>query len=76
MNKKIAAVLLLATIASPLYAAEKLTVVSFGGNNRQAQEKAFYKPFTAQTGVRHRPRPPSKTRWRVVVERLMRTSSQ
>lgn len=51
MNKKIAAVLLLATIASPLYAAEKLTVVSFGGNNRQAQEKAFYKPFTAQTGV-------------------------
>lgn len=42
---------MLATIASPLYAAEKLTVVSFGGNNRQAQEKAFYKPFTAQTGV-------------------------
>ncbi|MFQ6574019.1 ABC transporter substrate-binding protein [Pseudomonas sp. UM16] len=51
MNKKIAAVLLLATIAGPLSAAEKLTVVSFGGNNRQAQEKAFYKPFTAQSAT-------------------------
>jgi len=27
--------------------AETLTVVSFGGQNKDAQEKAFYKPFTA-----------------------------
>lgn len=51
MNKKIAAVLLLGTLAGPLNAAEKLTVVSFGGNNRQAQEKAFYKPFTAESAT-------------------------
>lgn len=51
MNKKIAAVLLLGAIAGPLNAAEKLTVVSFGGNNRQAQEKAFYKPFTAKNAT-------------------------
>lgn len=51
MNRKIAAVLMLGALAGPLSAAEKLTVVSFGGNNRQAQEKAFYKPFTAQKNV-------------------------
>lgn len=38
-------------LAGPLSAAEKLTVVSFGGNNRQAQEKAFYKPFTSEKKV-------------------------
>lgn len=48
MNKKIAAVLMLGTLAGSLNAAEKLTVVSFGGNNRQAQEKAFYQPFSAK----------------------------
>ena len=47
MNKKIAAVLMFGRLAGPLNAAEALTVVSFGGNNRQAQEKAFYQPFTA-----------------------------
>ncbi|OLS62706.1 polyamine ABC transporter substrate-binding protein [Pseudomonas putida] len=51
MNKKIAAVLILGTLAGSLNAAEKLTVVSFGGNNRQAQEKAFYQPFTAKTAT-------------------------
>lgn len=48
MNSKIATVLMLGMLAGPLSAAEKLTVVSFGGNNRQAQEKAFYKPFTSE----------------------------
>lgn len=51
MNIKIAAVLVLGALAGPLNAAEKLTVVSFGGNNRQAQEKAFYQPFTAKNAV-------------------------
>ncbi len=51
MNKKIAAVLILGTLAGSLNAAEKLTVVSFGGNNRQAQEKAFYQPFTANNAT-------------------------
>lgn len=51
MNKKIAAVLMLGTLAGSLNAAEKLTVVSFGGNNRQAQEKAFYQPFAAKNAV-------------------------
>lgn len=51
MNSKIATVLMLGMLAGPLSAAEKLTVVSFGGNNRQAQEKAFYKPFTSEKKV-------------------------
>lgn len=51
MNSKIATVLMLGMLAGPLSAAEKLTVVSFGGNNRQAQEKAFYQPFTAEKKV-------------------------
>ncbi|ROM81000.1 spermidine/putrescine ABC transporter substrate-binding protein [Pseudomonas brassicacearum] len=51
MNKKIAALLVFATFAGSLNAAQKLTVVSFGGNNRQAQEKAFYKPFTTAESV-------------------------
>lgn len=54
MNKKFAAVLTLTALTAltgTASAAEKLTVVSFGGNNRQAQEKMFYAPFTAQKGV-------------------------
>lgn len=51
MNKKIAAALMFGAFAGPLSAADSLTVVSFGGNNRQAQEKAFYQPFSAQHGV-------------------------
>jgi putative spermidine/putrescine transport system substrate-binding protein len=51
MNKKIAAALMFGAFAGPLCAADALTVVSFGGNNRQAQEKAFYQPFSAKHGT-------------------------
>ncbi|MDH4557088.1 ABC transporter substrate-binding protein [Pseudomonas sp. BN417] len=47
MSKKVAVLALLSACATPLFASESLTVVSFGGDNRQAQEKAFYRPFTA-----------------------------
>ena len=45
MVKKLA-VLIFATIALQAQA-ETLTVISFGGTNKDAQDKAFYKPFTA-----------------------------
>ncbi|SDH36407.1 ABC transporter substrate-binding protein [Pseudomonas panipatensis] len=48
MFKKVAALILLAGAAAQLQAAEKLAVVSFGGDNKLAQEKAFYKPFSTQ----------------------------
>ncbi|MNZ22131.1 Spermidine/putrescine-binding periplasmic protein precursor [compost metagenome] len=51
MFKKVAALILLAGSAAQLHAAEKLTVVSFGGDNKTAQEKAFYQPFAKQTGA-------------------------
>lgn len=43
---KTLALLILAAFAVQAQA-ETLTVVSFGGTNKDAQEKAFYKPFTA-----------------------------
>lgn len=45
MMKNIAA-LVLAAVAIQAQA-ENLTVVSFGGTNKDAQDKAFYKPFMA-----------------------------
>ncbi|WP_298188325.1 extracellular solute-binding protein [uncultured Pseudomonas sp.] len=48
MFKKFAALLLLAGATVPAQAAETLTVVSFGGDNKVAQDKAFYQPFSAQ----------------------------
>ncbi|MCP8464353.1 polyamine ABC transporter substrate-binding protein [Pseudomonas sp. ZM23] len=50
MFKKVAALMLLAGGAAQLHA-ETLTVVSFGGDNKVAQEKAFYKPFAEQAKV-------------------------
>ncbi|KAF1052914.1 MAG: Spermidine/putrescine-binding periplasmic protein [Stenotrophomonas maltophilia] len=52
MFKKVAALMILAGAAAQLQAAEDLAVVSFGGDNKVAQEKAFYKPFEAQQNVR------------------------
>jgi putative spermidine/putrescine transport system substrate-binding protein len=46
MFKKAALVTLLAGLMFQAHA-ESLTVVSFGGTNKDAQEKAFYKPFEA-----------------------------
>lgn len=43
MYKKIALLTLIATALQ--VQAETLTVVSFGGSNKNAQEKAFYRPF-------------------------------
>lgn len=43
---KTLAALILATFALQAQA-ESLTVISYGGTNKVAQEKAFYKPFTA-----------------------------
>ncbi|QNM96675.1 ABC transporter substrate-binding protein [Chitinimonas koreensis] len=42
--------LLLACLAAATVSARDLTVISFGGANRDAQAKAFYEPFR-QTGV-------------------------
>ncbi len=44
--KKIAAMVLAAVALQAQ--AETLTVVSFGGTNKDAQDKAFYKPFMAE----------------------------
>ena len=41
----------LAFAAAPVLAAD-LVVVSFGGNNKDAQAKAFYEPFQKSTGVK------------------------
>ncbi|GAA3880323.1 MULTISPECIES: ABC transporter substrate-binding protein [Gibbsiella] len=46
MHKKIAALAVLTMMAFTAQA-ETLTVVSFGGVNKDAQDKAFYKPFAA-----------------------------
>lgn len=46
MHKKIAALAVLTMMAFTVQA-ETLTVVSFGGVNKDAQDKAFYKPFAA-----------------------------
>lgn len=43
---KFALTALLAAMASQAYA-ESITVISFGGLNKDAQDKAFYKPFAA-----------------------------
>ncbi|WP_295474903.1 ABC transporter substrate-binding protein [uncultured Pseudomonas sp.] len=51
MSKIVAALLALGIGASQAMAAEPLTVVSFGGTNRDAQDSAFYKPFTEKTGI-------------------------
>ncbi len=50
MFKKAIALMMLAGGAAQLHA-ETLTVVSFGGDNKVAQEKAFYKPFEQQAKV-------------------------
>ncbi len=44
--KKIAATVFLVTMACQAQA-ESVTVISFGGLNKDAQDKAFYKPFAA-----------------------------
>lgn len=44
MMKKVALSALFVALAAPALA-ENLTVISFGGTNKDAQEKAFYKPF-------------------------------
>ncbi len=51
MFKKLAALLLLAGVAVQTQAADTLTVVSFGGDNKVAQEKAFYQPFSKENNV-------------------------
>ncbi|TKI03498.1 ABC transporter substrate-binding protein [Martelella alba] len=48
MQKTVAALAVLASLAFSVHA-ETLTVISFGGVNKDAQEKAFYKPFEAAT---------------------------
>lgn len=50
MFKKIAALVLMAGVASQVQA-QQLTVVSFGGLGKQAQEKAFYQPFSKSNKV-------------------------
>jgi len=50
MFKKAAALILFAGLASQAQA-QQLTVVSFGGLNKQAQEKAFYTPFSQANNV-------------------------
>ncbi|MET3457676.1 ABC transporter substrate-binding protein [Pseudomonas kilonensis] len=50
MFKKIAVIALMAGVASQVQA-QQLTVVSFGGLNKQAQEKAFYQPFSKAHNV-------------------------
>ena len=32
-----------------------LTIISFGGDNQKAQEKAFYQPFTQTKGIKIHP---------------------
>ncbi|WP_437608332.1 ABC transporter substrate-binding protein [Erwinia sp. V71] len=48
MHKHVLALAVFTTLAFSAQA-ENLTVVSFGGLNKDAQDKAFYKPFTAAT---------------------------
>lgn len=50
MFKKIAVLALMAGAASQVQA-QQLTVVSFGGLNKQAQEKAFYQPFSKANNI-------------------------
>lgn len=51
MFKKVAALMMLAAGASQLHAADQLVVVSFGGDNKKAQESAFYDAFSKESGV-------------------------
>lgn len=46
MLKKIAVSAFLVAVACQAQA-DSITVISFGGTNKEAQDKAFYKPFTA-----------------------------
>ncbi len=48
--KKMALGALVTAMASQAYA-ETVTVVSFGGLNKDAHDKAFYKPFAACSGI-------------------------
>lgn len=45
------ATVLALTFAAPAFAQKSITVVSFGGANKAAQEVAFYKPFERSTGT-------------------------
>jgi putative spermidine/putrescine transport system substrate-binding protein len=52
MSKKIIAVSLLGSIALANQAmAEKITVISYGGASKDAQQVAFYKPFKEHSGT-------------------------
>lgn len=52
MFRKTALLIAFTCSAATLQAAEKLAVVSFGGDNKVVQETAFYKPFEAREKVR------------------------
>ncbi|TCW30280.1 ABC transporter substrate-binding protein [Gulbenkiania mobilis] len=53
MNRlKLTAALTLATLAVPAFAAKDLTVVAFGGANKEAQVAAYYQPFEKATGTK------------------------
>lgn len=42
---------LLAILPGPVLAAESLTIVSWGGVYEESQRKAYFEPFTQQTGI-------------------------
>lgn len=48
---RIVAFWVLACISAEVIATESLTIATFGGAYRESQEKAFFEPFTAETGV-------------------------
>ncbi len=53
MTRRLAPVLLAATLAAPALAADpQIAVMSLGGAFSQSQVEAYNKPFTAQTGIK------------------------
>ncbi|MGL6070338.1 ABC transporter substrate-binding protein [Craterilacuibacter sp.] len=51
MIKNSIALAVMAGFTMPVFAEKSITVISFGGANKAAQEVAFYKPFEKTTGM-------------------------
>ena len=51
-TKLLSTALLLAVLSTPLWAADGVTVVSWGGAYQESVRKAFFEPFMKETGVK------------------------
>ena len=51
-TKLLSTALLLAALSTPLWAADGVTVVSWGGAYQESVRKAFFEPFMKETGVK------------------------